>query len=288
MLDFGRERDWFASSLISGLGVVSAIFFLVFIVWELTTEHPAVDLRVLRHRGYSASLVAISFCFGTFFASIVIIPQWLQSSMGYTATQAGNAMAFNGVFALVFAPVAARLVNKVDPRLMVCGGILWLGLVSLLRTQWTTEAGFWTFALPQLLQGIGMPFFFIPLTTMALAAVDPEETASAAGLMSFLRTLSAAFGTSIAATIWDDRARIDRSHLVDVLNGSAQTVDQLRAAGLSEEQARAMIERLVDQQSVMLATNHIFALAAILFACGAAIVWLVPKPKRQVDPGAVH
>jgi DHA2 family multidrug resistance protein len=197
-------------------------------------------------------------------------------------------MAFNGVFALVFAPVAARLVNKVDPRLMVCGGILWLGLVSLLRTQWTTEAGFWTFALPQLLQGIGMPFFFIPLTTMALAAVDPEETASAAGLMSFLRTLSAAFGTSIAATIWDDRARIDRSHLVDVLNGSAQTVDQLRAAGLSEEQARAMIERLVDQQSVMLATNHIFALAAILFACGAAIVWLVPKPKRQVDPGAVH
>jgi DHA2 family multidrug resistance protein len=133
-----------------------------------------------------------------------------------------------------------------------------------------------------------MPFFFVPLTTMALAAVDPEETASAAGLMSFVRTISAAFGTSLATTVWEDRARSDRTALVDVLNGAAPTMEQLRAAGLSEDQARAMIERLVDQQSVMLATNHIFLVAALLFAFGAAIVWLVPRPKRRVDPGVAH
>ncbi|MDB5671091.1 MAG: family efflux transporter permease subunit [Alphaproteobacteria bacterium] len=288
MLDFGRERDWFASSLITGLGIVAAVGFLLFLAWELTEEHPAVDLKVLRHRGYSASLVTLSFCFGTFFASIVIIPQWLQSSLGYTATEAGYAMAFNGVFAVVLSPVVARLIGKVDSRLLVSGGIVWLAAVSLLRTHWTTGAGFWTFALPQLLQGIAMPFFFVPLTTMALGAVKPGETASAAGLMSFLRTLSAAFGTSLATTLWEDHARADRTALVDVLNGSDATLQQLRGAGLSEEQGRAMIDRLVDQQSLMLATNHIFLIATCLFAFGAAVVWLVPRPKGKVDTSAAH
>jgi DHA2 family multidrug resistance protein len=288
MLDFGRERDWFASSLISGLGIVAAIGFLVFLAWELTAEHPAVDLKVLRHRGYSASLVALSFCFGTFFASVVIIPQWLQSSLGYTATEAGYAMAFNGVFALLLSPVVARLVNKVDSRLLVCGGIAWLALVSLLRTHWTTDAGFWTFALPQLLQGIGMPFFFVPLTTMALGAVNPEETASAAGLMSFLRTVAAAFGASVATTMWDDQARAERVLLAGALNQPEAAAARLQAAGYSEGQSLAMIERLVDQESLMLATNHIFLIATILFGIAAVLMWGVPRPERLVAPGAAH
>jgi DHA2 family multidrug resistance protein len=289
MLDLGREHDWFASTLITGLAVFAALGFAVFLAWELTEEHPVVDLRVLRHRGFTMSVVALSFCFATFFASIVILPQWLQSSMGYSATQAGYVMAFNGVFALVLAPVVARLVTKVDPRLLVSAGILWIAGTSLLRTHWTTESTFWTLALPQLLQGIGMPFFFVPLTTLALGAVEPRETASAAGLMSFLRTVAAAFGTSVATTYWDNQARAERSLLAGALNAPEATMARLQAAGFSREQARAMIERLVDQQSVMLATNHIFLIAAGFFALAALIIWFVPKaPPGSNRMGAAH
>ncbi|PSJ43097.1 DHA2 family efflux MFS transporter permease subunit [Allosphingosinicella deserti] len=288
MLDLGREHDWFASGMIVTLAIVAVVGFLVFIAWELTEEHPAVDLKVLRHRGFSFSVLALSFTFATFFASVVILPQWLQTSLGYTATEAGHITALNGVFALILSPVVARLSNKVDPRALVCFGISWLAMTSLLRTQWTTGADFWTLAMPQLLQGIGMPFFFVPLTTLALGAVEPRETASAAGLMSFLRTLAGAFGTSVAATYWENQAHGNRAELVGELHDTVGTVDRLRHAGLSESQAWGMIERLLDQESLMLATNHLFMVAAGFFAVAAAIIWLVPKPRTAVPMGAAH
>ncbi len=288
MLDLGREYDWFGSSFIVGCAVIAAIGFATFMAWELTERNPIVDLRVFRHRGFSVAVAALAFSFGTFFASVVIIPQWLQSTMGYTATDAGYVTAFNGVLAVIFSPIVAKLSNKVDPRALVCFGIFWLGLTSVLRTFWFSGADFWILAAPQLVQGLGMPFFFIPLTIIALGAVDPEETASAAGVMSFLRTLAAAIGTSIGSTLWQNGAQQNRAELTNVLNGSDQVIATMTQRGFSPEQGRGMIERLVEQESFALATNHIFALAAVIFFASAAIIWLAPRPARPVDTSAAH
>ncbi|WP_114393866.1 DHA2 family efflux MFS transporter permease subunit [Oleisolibacter albus] len=288
MLDIGREHDWFSSGLVVGLAIVAAISFAVFLAWELTEDHPVVDLRVMRHRGFAVAVSALSFAFAAFFASVVIIPQWLQSSLGYTATEAGHVTAFTGVFAVIMSPIVARLSTKVDPRGLVCFGILWLGVTSLLRTQWNTGADFWTLALPQLAQGFGMPFFFVPLTTLALGAVRPEETASAAGLMNFMRTMSGAIGTSIATTAWDDYARVDRSELVGLLNQPDQVMQTLQQQGFTAEQARGQIERLVELQSISLSTNHIFMVAAVVFVAAAMVIWLAPRPKGPVDTSAAH
>ncbi len=288
MLDLGREHDWLGSSFIVGCAVVAAIGFVVFLIWELTERNPIVDLRVFRHRGFSVAVLALSFSFGTFFASVVIIPQWLQTAMGYTATEAGYVTAFNGVLAVIMSPVVAKLSTKVDPRLLVCFGISWLGLTSILRTFWTSGADFWTLALPQLVQGMGMPFFFIPLTIIALGAVPPSETASAAGLMSFLRTLAAAIGTSIGATIWQNDAQVSRGELVGMLNDPDRVLAGAAAHGMTGEQARGLIERLVDQEAYALATNHLFALAAVIFFFSAMIIWLAPRPGGKVDTSAAH
>jgi len=288
MLDLGREHDWLGSSFIVGCAVVAAIGFVVFLIWELTERNPIVDLRVFRHRGFSVAVLALSFSFGTFFASVVIIPQWLQTAMGYTATEAGYVTAFNGVLAVIMSPVVAKLSTRVDPRLLVCFGISWLGLTSILRTFWTSGADFWTLAFPQLVQGMGMPFFFIPLTIIALGAVPPSETASAAGLMSFLRTLAAAVGTSIGATIWQNDAQVSRGELVGMLNDPDRVMAGAAAHGMTGEQARGLIERLVDQEAYALATNHLFALAAVIFFFSATIIWLAPRPGGKVDTSAAH
>ncbi|UZK68952.1 DHA2 family efflux MFS transporter permease subunit [Sphingomonas sp. S1-29] len=288
MLDLGREHDWLGSSFIVGCAVIAAIGFVTFLIWELTAGNPIVDLRVFRHRGFSVAVTALAFSFGTFFASVVIIPQWLQSTMGYTATDAGHITAFNGVLAIVFSPIVAKLSNKVDPRALVCFGIFWLGLTSILRTFWFSSADFWILALPQLVQGIGMPFFFIPLTIIALGAVNPDETASAAGVMSFLRTLAAAIGTSIGSTLWLNGAQQNRAELTNVLNNGDQVIASAVQHGMTAEQGRGLIERLVDQESFALATNHLFALAALIFFVSAAIIWLAPRPARPVDPSAAH
>jgi len=287
MLDLGRNRDWLGDPLIVALAVIAAIGFACFCAWELTEGEAAVDLRVFRHRGFTASVLALAFAFGTFFTSAVIIPQWLQSSLGYTATWAGYATAFTGVSAVVASPIVARLSTRYDPRALVCFGILWLGFTSLLRVHWTSGADFWSLAIPQLLQGVGIPFFFIPVTTIGLAAVNVEETASAAGLMSFLRTMAAAVGTSISTTSWSDDARVSRSEIVSSMNTGA-TMDGLRAAGFSMGQIRGTIEQLVDKESLALATDHIFLVSAGVFAFAAALIWLAPRPARAIEAGAAH
>jgi MFS transporter, DHA2 family, multidrug resistance protein len=287
MLDLGREHDWFNDRTIVVLGLIALVGFLVFVAWEATEKQPIVDLRVFRHRGFTVSVVSLAFAFGTFFSSAVIIPQWLQTSMGYTATYAGYATAFTGVAAVIMSPIVAKLSTKADPRALVCFGILWLGVTSLLRVHWNSQADFWSLAFPQMLQGIGMPFFFIPLTTLALGSVRPEETASAAGVMAFLRTMAGAIATSISTTAWDDSARTSRSELVSKLN-TDDTVNALTAQGFSLDQARNVIAQLVDKEAFALATSHIFLISAGVFVAAAMIIWLTPRPKRAVGMGAAH
>jgi DHA2 family multidrug resistance protein len=287
MLDLGHDRDWFHNNFIASLAVIAAIGFAIFCAWELTEAHPAVDLRVFRHRGFTASVVALAFAFGTFFTSAVIIPQWLQGYLGYTATWAGYATAFTGVTAVIASPIVGKLSARVDPRKLVSFGILWLGATTLLRAHWNSDADFWSLALPQLLQGVGLPFFFIPITSIGLAAVDEEELASAAGLMSFLRTMAAAIGTSISTTAWDNDTRVARSELVSKLN-SGEVSGMLQNQGFSIEQVRGTIEQAVNGQATALATNHIFLVSALVFLFAATLIWAAPKPGRKIAPGAAH
>jgi MFS family permease len=116
MLDLGKEHDWFASPMIAGLAIVAAIGFVAFLIWELTDANPIVDLRVFRHRGFTASVITLSVAFGAFFGINVLTPLWLQQNMGYTATWAGYVSALLGVTAVLVAPLAAGLSTKVDPR----------------------------------------------------------------------------------------------------------------------------------------------------------------------------
>ncbi len=133
-----------------------------------------------------------------------------------------------------------------------------------------------------------MPFFFIPLTTLALGAVREDEVASAAGVMNFLRTMSGAVGTAVAMTIWYDGAQGTRAELSGVLNGAGQTMQSLQTHGYTVEQSREVVSQLVDSQAMALATGSIFVTAAIVFAAAASIVWLAPRPKHAVAAGHAH
>jgi DHA2 family multidrug resistance protein len=225
------------------------------------------------------AVLTISLGFGAFFGATVLTPLWLQSNMGYTATWAGYATAATGILAVLVAPGVARMSAKVDPRPLVFFGLLWLGMVTFYRSGSSTDMTYGQIALPLLLQGLGMPFFFVPLTGLALASVTVGETASAAGLMNFLRTLSGAFATSLVNTLWEDGATRNRAELVDLLRPGL-----LRDTGLSIQQ----LDRMVQGQGVMLATNQIFQGVAIAFVLSALVIWLAPKPSRVADTTGVH
>lgn len=289
MLDKGREEDWFASPFILGCGVVAAVFFLVFVIWELTEDDPIVDIKVFRHAGFTAATMSLVFAFGAYFSSIVIIPQWLQTSLGYTATQAGYVMAFSGVLAVVTSPFVPALMKRFDPRLLVFTGIAWIGLNALFRALWwSTEATFWALSIPQLLQGLGVSLFIVPLTTISLGAVLPSETASAAGISNFCRTLGGAIATALATTYWYDHASMDRAQMVGEVNGGAAVMSQLQARGFTTEQSRAMLEQIVSQQGLATATTHLFLIAALVLLIAASTIWLAPRPPKGAAPASAH
>lgn len=286
LIDEGKNLDWFSSLEIRVLAVLAVVGFVAFLIWELTEEHPIVDLRVFRHRGFTAAVIAISLGFGAFFAANVLTPLWLQSYMNYTATWSGMTTAWMGVLAVLVAPMVANLVNKFDPRKLAFFGMMWLGLFTLIRAFGTTDMTYWDVALPILLMGLGMPFFFLPLTNLALASVDEPETASSAGLMNFMRTLSGAVATSLVNTAWEDKATYAHAELVGLTDTSGAVNQQLLASGMSPDAAMGTLNNMLNSQSIMLSTNEIMLLTSVAFVVAAMSVWLAPKPTRVVDPSA--
>lgn len=287
MLDLGREEDWFSSSFIRMCAITAVVGLVAFVIWELAEKHPIVDLRILRHRGVTMTMIAMSACYGAFFASIVVIPQWLQSSMGFTATEAGYVTCMHGISGVLMAPIVARLMQSHDPRLLASGGILWIGMASLLRTTWSTQTPFAVLAFAQLVQGFGMPFFFIPLTSLSLAGLRSDETATAAGVVNFARTLSGAFAAAITTTAWSNMQIVRHAQLTDRLNPDA-TLGTLRSIGMSDLQSRTMLDNMVSQQASAVATDHLFLISALIFGFASAMVWLVPKPKGPVGMQMGH
>ena len=288
MLDLGKEHDWFESGLITGLAIVAAIGLVAFVIWELGEKHPIVNLRVFRHRGYTTAVIVIAAGFGAMFAANVLTPLWLQSYMGYTSSWAGYATAWTGVLAVFCAPAAGLLSTKVDPRKLVFFGLTWLGGILALRTFATTDMTFWQISRPLLFMGLGLPFFFVPITALALASVDEREVAGAAGLMNFLRTLAGAVATSVVTTSWESKTQVMHSELAGVVDRSGEVAHTLAASGMNADQTRQALDNLATSQSVMLATNEIMAFVSLAFFLSALIIWAAPKPTRAVQLGAAH
>jgi MFS transporter, DHA2 family, multidrug resistance protein len=290
MLDKGQELDWFGSPIIVALAIVAVIGFVAFVIWELTDDSPIVDLRIFRHRGFTGAVLTIGITFGAFFASIVLVPLWLQTNMGYTATWAGYTTALGGVLAVVLSPIVPRLMTRFDARALVSFGVAGLGVVALWRTQFDSDATYWTIAVTFLAQGAFMAFFFVPTTQIALSSVLPREMASAAGLSNFLRTTSAAFSASIVTTMWADTATRNHSDMAGALNNPAAVQTTLMHGGMSSNQALSQLDNMTQSQAIMLSTDQMFMAMAVLFVIAAGVVWLAPKPKLNMGgpPASGH
>jgi MFS transporter, DHA2 family, multidrug resistance protein len=288
MLDQGKDLDWFGSKFIITLAVIVVLGFVAFLIWELTDEHPIVDLRVFRHRGFAAAAIVMSLAYASFFSSVVLLPLWLQIGIGYTATWAGRATAFQGVFAIIMSPIVARWTAKGDARPLVTIGMVVFGVVSLWRSTFNTDINFARIVWPQLGQGFATPFFFIPLISVALASVLPREITSAAGLLTFMRSTAAAFATSITTTQWANITTARRVDLAGTLNAPQSWLEAMGRAGTTAGQSLAQLDQLVQTQAVMLATSRVFFVTAFVFLLAAAVVWIAPRARSAPPPGSAH
>jgi DHA2 family multidrug resistance protein len=287
MLDEGKDLDWFSSDEIRILCVTAVIGFFSFLIWELTEEHPIVNLRVFRHRGFSSCMFVLALAFGAFFGLNVLTPLWLQYNMGYNTTWAGLVVAWGGLLSVVFSPIAANLSNRTDARILIFIGCLWLALDTFWRSFATSDMSYAAICLPLFFMGVGMPMYYVPITGLAMGSVTEEETAAAAGLMNFVRTISGAFATSLVTTAWQDRSYIAHAELANVVDPTGQIASLVHMGGNGAQAGRELLNMMVTGQSLLLATNGLMTVIGVVFLISAFAIVLAPKPSRVVDPSSV-
>ncbi len=285
MLDKGNELDWFGSDYIVTLGIIALLTLSVLVVWELTAKHPMIDLTLFTQRNFSVCVLALSLGYLLFFAGVVVYPLWLQTEMGYTATWAGLASIPLGVMAVILSPIVGRNQHRFDLRMLTSFSFVIFAASCFWQSGYTTDFDFWHLIEPRFLQGIGMAFFFVPLTTMMLIGMPPQRIASAMGLSNFMRVLSGSIGTSLSISLWQDRGAQHYGQLTEHISPynpiSNQYLDTVQGLTHGHDSAIAHLANTINTQAVTLATTDVFWLSGWIFLALIMLVWVAkPAPRR--------
>jgi len=293
MLDKGQLEDWFASGLIQVLAVISAIALAVFLVHELTTPHPVLDLRVLKIRGFSTGVVLITAVGFVLYGSTILLPLLLQTLLGYPATEAGLAMAPRGIGTALTVAIVGWTVARFDPRKMLAAGLV-LAVVTLFDlSRLNLNAGYWDFFWPQLVQGASLSLLFVPLTTATMAPIPKEEMGNATSIYSLMRNLGGSLGIATIATLLARRQQFHAQTLGANVNpysdSTRSALEGARTMFLSggsdlataTQQSYAAVFGIVHRQAALLSFLEAFRLLAVLFLAMLPLLLLMDKPRRR-------
>jgi DHA2 family multidrug resistance protein len=283
MLDTGRDADWFESTRIIVLALIAGVGFVAFLIWQLTEAHPIVDLSLFRSRNFTVGTIVTCIGYAVFFGNIVILPLWLQTQLGYTAIWAGLVQAPAGLVALLLSPWVGRNVNRMDARAFATTAFIAMTASYYMRALLNSQAAFGDFVTPILLQGVGMGFFFVAVVTISFDGLPPQRVPAATSISNFLRITAAAFSTSVATTVWDNRASLHQSRLAEASSvydpTLQQAAGQLHAMGLNDQQSLAALTRGLVEQSYLLSSLDYFYVSAWITLGMIGIVWFARRPR---------
>ncbi len=297
MLDKGQEKDWFSSHWITVMLVLAIVFLTAFIIWELTIEHPVVSLRVFKDRTYSTGVLLMTLLGFVLYGSLVLLPIWLQTLLGYPAVQAGIAMAPRGIGSFIGMTVIGRIISKFDPRKFLGFGLLVGAGTLYMLSRLNTDAGYWDFFWPQMIQGISLAMLFVPLTTITMSNIPRERMGNATSLFNLLRNLGGGIGIAGVNTMvtryTQKQINVLGSH-VTAYNPKAQAllggVSGGGGAGssLAARRSYARVFGLIERQATMLSYIQVFEILAMIFLLMIPLVLIMRKPSHGTKPIAAH
>lgn len=297
VLDKGQMEDWFSSSFITWLSIISITSLILFVIIESFSESPVVNLKAFKNVSFSTGNVVMFFAFFNLFGSIVLLPIYLQTLMGYTATLAGMVLGPGGIATLIAMPIAGRLVTKMNPKILLSFGIIIAAYSTYLMSNFNLMADFRTVIWPRVVLGVGMGFLFIPLTTLTMSGVRKEDMANATAIYNLLRNLGGSFGVAFVTTMLSRRAQYHQVHLVENLTPYDYTynigIDNLSKIlqysgfnpNLADYGSHGMIYKELLRQASMLSFNDAFHLLSLFTVCILPLVLLMRKGKPEVIHG---
>ncbi|HTU41705.1 MAG TPA: DHA2 family efflux MFS transporter permease subunit [Candidatus Aquilonibacter sp.] len=216
LLDKGQEDDWFGSHFITTLIVVSAVCLISLVVWEWFAKTPIIDVRMFKNFNFASSSLMMFMLGILLFSSLVLMPQFLQTLLGYTSELAGLALSAGGLVLLMEMPIMGQLTTKIQARRLIAFG--WLALAIAMfysTTRIDLEISFSAATWLRITQVIGLGFLFVPITLVAYVGIAPEKNNSVAGIVNFMRNMGSSVGTSMVTTLIARRSQFHQLRLVE-------------------------------------------------------------------------
>jgi MFS transporter, DHA2 family, multidrug resistance protein len=217
LLDRGQRFDWFNSNIMIALALIAVFSLALFVAVERYAERPIVDLSVFRNYSYTLGNIAMFVFMANLFGTLVLLPIYLQTLMGYTASLAGLVLAPGGVANLITMPLVGRFLHRYNPKAFVILGILFTAYSTLLMAGFTLGVDFGTVLWPRIFMGVGMGMLFIPLTTLTISSIRKEDMGNATALYNLVRNIGGSIGIAIVTTMVSRRSQFHQSRLIDQL-----------------------------------------------------------------------
>ena len=300
VLDKGQEDDWFESTFITTLAVTAAVALTAFVVWELRSADPIVDLRLLRMRNFGVGNILMFMLGFVLLGSTALLPLFVQTLLGYTATDAGLVISPGGFAIMALMPVVGILVGKVDARWLIAFGLAVTSFGLYDMTRFYLDIDYATIAWVRAYQSMGLAFLFIPINTVAYLGITPEKSNNASAIINMMRNLGGSFGIALATTLLARRQQYHQNMLVEHVTPWTSAYDTTLAAMQSvfaaaganavdaAQHAQALLYQMVQRQAAMLSYIDTFWSLAVLFAVLIPLVFLMQKPRTAAAGPAAH
>jgi DHA2 family multidrug resistance protein len=298
VLDHGQREDWFSSSFITTLAIVSAVSLILFIVVELMTHDPIVNLRVFRDRSFSAGTIIQACAFSMYMGTLIMLPLFLQQLMGYNALLAGLILMPGGIGMLVSMAVVGKLVEKINPKMILCAGICIAAYSMYMLVRINLFIDYETIAITRVLMGIGLGMLLVPLLSMSFSSIENEDIGNATGIFTTLRTMSLSFGTAFVVTLFSRRSQFHQSRLSEVLNPfdprfqlavqKIVPVVRVKTGAASDLTIHGVVYLQLVKEAALASFVDTFFVSAIIVACALPFVFFLKRPKDGASPLPVH
>jgi MFS transporter, DHA2 family, multidrug resistance protein len=300
VLDKGQTEDWFQSNWILSLTVISAVMLMVFIIHELRTAHPIINLKVFKERTYSTGVFLMTSLGFVLYGSMVLLPLFLQIVLGYPAIEAGIAMAPRGLGSFIAMPLVGFLIGKVDPRKLLAVGLLGAAVTIYALGHLNLQVGYWDIFWPQLFQGMSMGLIFVPLTTVTMNLIKREEMGNATSLFNLMRNVGGSVGIALVATMLSRNAQVQYgilgTHVSRFDLHTQMLLDQIRGgfiakgmdASTAGNAAYRALAGMVQKQALMVSFVQLFRLLALVFVVVMPFVFIMKKPRGGQPAAPSH
>jgi DHA2 family multidrug resistance protein len=299
VLDKGQEDDWFHAPVITWFSVVSATSFVAFVVWEWNHPNPVVDLRMLKRRSFAVSNILMLMLGIALFGSTVLLPQYLQVLMGYTAQQSGMALSPGGLVVICLLPLVGRSIGKVDTRLLAAFGFAVLsGSLLFMANTVDLKMDFATAVELRAIQSVGLAFLFVPINTISYGGIQPQKYNQVSGIMNLSRNIGGDIGIAFVTTLIARRSQVHENELgaqATMMSSTYQArlhalAHALQHAGSggaqSIQKASGMLYRQLIVQATQLAYLDALRVLAFATALMVPLVWLAGRQTTQRAPAA--